>query len=89
MRELDYTPAELADRAGVSYLTVKYFGFLLHDQDTLERLSVALDWPPDKLREIWEGVPPHDRAYGNRDVLTAHRGATGRAVDNHRSESQK
>jgi hypothetical protein len=61
MRELGYTAAELADRAGVSYLTVKYFGLLPHDQDTLERLSVALGWPPGNLRELWEGVPPHDR----------------------------
>jgi hypothetical protein len=55
MRELDITAAELADRAGVSRGTVRSFGLLSHDWDTLERLSVTLGWPPDHLRELWDG----------------------------------
>jgi hypothetical protein len=54
IRELDTTAAELADRAGVPHSTVRYFGLLPHDQHTLELLSVALDWPPGHLRELWE-----------------------------------
>lgn len=52
IRELGIIPAELADRAGVSQSTVRYFGLLPHDQGTLERLSVALGWPPNHLREL-------------------------------------
>ena len=55
MRELDITARELADRAEVTYGTVRHFGLLPHDQATLERLSVALDWPPDHLRKLWNG----------------------------------
>jgi hypothetical protein len=55
MRELGIRAAELSDRAGVPYGTVRHFGLLAHDRETLERLSVALDWPPDKLRKLWEG----------------------------------
>jgi hypothetical protein len=54
IRELGITAADLADRAGVSHGTVRYLGLLPHDQDTLERLSVALGWPPSHLRELWE-----------------------------------
>jgi hypothetical protein len=57
IRELGTTPDELADKAGVPRGTVKYFGLLSHDQQTLERLSVALDWPPCHLRELWETPP--------------------------------
>jgi hypothetical protein len=53
-RELGITAAELADRAGVPFTTVKYFGLLSHDRQTLERLSVALDWPPEHLRDLWD-----------------------------------
>jgi hypothetical protein len=38
-----------------SFGIVRNFGVLAHDRETLERLSVALDWPPDNLRELWEG----------------------------------
>jgi hypothetical protein len=55
MLELGLTVAELADRAGVSYGTVRWFGLLAHDRDALERLSVALDWPPGHLWELWHG----------------------------------
>ena len=55
MRELAMTAADLADRAGVSPGTVRYFGTCPHDQETLERLSVALDWPPGHLRKLWDG----------------------------------
>lgn len=53
MRELDITAADLADRAEVSFGTVRYFGLLAHDRETLERLSVALEWPPDHLPKLW------------------------------------
>ena len=46
---------ELGDKAGVDYVTVRYFGLLSHDRETLERLSVALDWPPDHLWKLWDG----------------------------------
>ena len=56
MRELGMKhAAELADRAGVDYTTVGYFGLLSHDRETLERLSIALDWPPNRLPELWDG----------------------------------
>jgi hypothetical protein len=55
MRELGITAADLSDRAVVSFGTVRHFGLFAHDQETLERLSVALDWRPDRLPEIWEG----------------------------------
>ncbi|MGH3280608.1 MAG: hypothetical protein ACRDNW_15910 [Trebonia sp.] len=54
MRELGITVPDLADRAGVAHGTVRYFGLLPHDHDTLERLSVALGWPPSHLGELWE-----------------------------------
>ena len=54
IRELGTTPDELADRAGVSHDTVRYFVLLSHDQKTLELLSVALDWQPGHLRELLE-----------------------------------
>jgi len=56
MRELGMEhAAELADRAGVDCATVRYFGLLAHDRETLERLSVALDWPRSHLPELWGG----------------------------------
>lgn len=58
LRELGITAADLADRAGVSADTLTYFGLLAHDGETLERLSVALDWPPGHLPELWDGELP-------------------------------
>jgi hypothetical protein len=55
MRELSMTAADLADKAGVSPGTLRYFGLYRHDRETLERLSVALGWPPDHLRKLWDG----------------------------------
>jgi hypothetical protein len=55
MRELGITAADLPDRAGVPFGTVRNFGLLAHDRETLERLSAALDWPPDNLPKLWEG----------------------------------
>ena len=52
--ELRITPVDLADRARVPHETVRHFGMFSHDQDTLERLSVVLDWPPDYLQGLWE-----------------------------------
>jgi hypothetical protein len=62
IRELGTTPAELADRAGVTRSTLRYFGLLSHDQATLQRLSEALDWPPGHLRELLENpaAPPRN-----------------------------
>jgi hypothetical protein len=55
MRELGITAADLPDRAGVPFGAVRNFGLLAHDRETLERLSAALDWPPDNLPKLWEG----------------------------------
>jgi hypothetical protein len=55
LRELGITAADLADRAEVSAGTLRYFGLLAHERETLERLSVALDWPPGHLPELWDG----------------------------------
>lgn len=52
MRELGITATELVDKTGVPYTTVKYFGMLPHDRETLERLSMALDWPPQHLWDL-------------------------------------
>jgi hypothetical protein len=52
IRELGITPDELADRAQVPRVTVRYFGLLFHDQQTLERLSAVLEWPPGRLQEL-------------------------------------
>jgi hypothetical protein len=54
MRGLGMTADDLADRAGVPRCTVRYLGLLSHDNDTLERLPVALDWPRLHLRELWK-----------------------------------
>ena len=54
MEELGIAAADLAGRAEVSFGTVTYLGFLTHDRETLERLSVALDWPPDRP-DLWGG----------------------------------
>ena len=62
LRELTMTPAELADKSGVPYGTVRYFGMLGHDPRTLERLSAALGRPPGHLREL---------LYGDADSLTS------------------
>jgi hypothetical protein len=55
MRELGITAADLADKAEVSYGTVKYLGFLTRNPETLEHLSAALDWPPNHLPDLWGG----------------------------------
>jgi hypothetical protein len=56
MRELGIKTAhELSWRARVPESEVRYFGLLSHDRETLERLSVTLDWPPGHLLELWSG----------------------------------
>jgi hypothetical protein len=60
--ELGMTAAELADRAGVPSTTIRYFGLLSHNRETLERLSVALGWPSGCLRDLWQG---RERAAGS------------------------
>jgi hypothetical protein len=52
IRELGITAADLAHRTGVPYGTVRHFGLLSHDRDTLERLPAALDWSPGHLRKL-------------------------------------
>lgn len=54
MRELDITPVDLAHRAGVPFGAVRFFGLLAQDRETLERLSIAFDWPPDHFPELWD-----------------------------------
>jgi len=41
---------DLADKAQVSETTLRYFGLLSHDTQTLARLSAALGWPRDRAR---------------------------------------
>jgi hypothetical protein len=55
MRELGMTMGELAGTADVSETTLRYFGLISHDPQTLERLSVALGWPPDHVAQLWDG----------------------------------
>ena len=55
IREIGITAIDLADRAEVPFGIVRHFGLQPHDRETLERLSVALEWPPGHLRELWEG----------------------------------
>lgn len=55
MRELGMTMGELAGTADVSETTLRYFGLLSHDPQTLERLSVALGWPHDLVAQLWDG----------------------------------
>jgi len=52
IRELGISPDDLADKAGVPHGTVRWFGLLSHDRDTLARLSAALGWPPGRLLEL-------------------------------------
>jgi hypothetical protein len=59
MHELGMKNADdLAIKSGVSWADIKYFYFLNHDRETLERLSVALDLPPDYLSKLWNGEAP-------------------------------
>ena len=55
VRELGMTMGELAGAADVSETTLRHFGLLGHDQQTLEQLSVALGWPPDHVAQLWGG----------------------------------
>lgn len=56
-RELCLRTCELEGKAGVSWATLKYFGMLPHTRETLERLSVALEWAPDHLWNLGRPVP--------------------------------
>jgi hypothetical protein len=53
MRELGLTVGDLAEKAGVSHGTVRWFGLCPHGTAELERLSAALGWPPGHLQELW------------------------------------
>ena len=53
VRELGITMEELAGTANVSETTLRHFGLLSHDPQTLERLSAALGWPRDQLARLW------------------------------------
>jgi hypothetical protein len=56
MRELGMTMGELAGAADVSETTLRYFGLLSHNPQTLERLSVALRWLRDHVAWLWDGA---------------------------------
>jgi hypothetical protein len=53
MRELGISADDLADRAGLPRSAVRHFGLCPHSQADLQRLSVALDWPPNHLGALW------------------------------------
>jgi len=54
MRQLGMSPGDLASAAGVPETTLRYFGLLSHDPQTLERLSAALGWPRDHVARLWD-----------------------------------
>jgi hypothetical protein len=56
MRQLGITRGDLASEAGISEITLRYFGLLSHDLQTLERLSAALGWPRDHIARLWGGA---------------------------------
>jgi len=68
MHELDMTTADLADRAGVPFSTVRFFGFIAHQRETLERLSVALEWPSNHLPQLWDDGVQADRDQPGNDT---------------------
>jgi hypothetical protein len=53
IRELGISADELADRAGLSRSAVRHFGLCPHSRSDLERISVALDWPPNHLEALY------------------------------------
>jgi hypothetical protein len=61
-RELSLRTSELEGKAGVSWTTLKYFGMLPHTRETLQRLSVALEWPPDHLWNLGRPRPARSGA---------------------------
>lgn len=56
MRELGMKTQDLASKAGVCETTLRYFGLLSHDAQTLARLSAALGWPRDRIARLWDGT---------------------------------
>ena len=58
MRELGVITRDLAGEAGVCETTLRYFGLLSHDAQTLARLSAALGWPRDHIARLWDGANP-------------------------------
>jgi hypothetical protein len=55
LHELGMSADDLAITADVSYANVKYFYWVVHGRETLDRMSVALGWEPDFLRQVMEG----------------------------------
>jgi hypothetical protein len=56
MRQLGMSTGDLASAADVSETTLRYFGLLSHDPQTLERLSAALGWPRDHVARLWDAT---------------------------------
>ena len=56
MRQLGISTEDLAATADVPETTLRYFGLLSHDPQTLERLSAALGWPRDYVARLWDGA---------------------------------
>jgi hypothetical protein len=66
MRELGMARArELADKADVSFGVVRYLALIRPAPHELERLSVALKWPPRYLADLWarRGWRTYPRTY--------------------------
>jgi hypothetical protein len=60
MRQLGMTCGELAQEAGMTEGTLRYFGLLGHDPQTLQRLSAALGWPRDHIVRRWGDDTPRE-----------------------------
>ena len=58
MREPGVTTRDLASEAGVCETTLRYFGLLSHDAQTLAGLSAALGWPRAHIARLWDGANP-------------------------------
>lgn len=56
MLELGMKSCEVAGAADLTETDLRYFALLNHDPQTLERLAVALGWPPDHLNEWWSAA---------------------------------
>jgi hypothetical protein len=84
MRELDLTVDDLAGSAGVPPGDIRHFGMVRHSRAELERLSVALGWPPGHLPELCGGGdPPRQRRHREPGPAAADDSTPGRGRGKH------